>query len=88
MEQNENSHEPRLLISHFTKRYGNAKTPAVEDFSFDISGGKIYGFLGKNGAGKSTIIKAVVGMHVLQIHLKADDNGVAPEDSIYFVVKY
>ncbi|MFA6620547.1 MAG: hypothetical protein WCS90_05420 [Bacilli bacterium] len=26
--------------------------------------------------------------HVLQIHLKADDNGTAPEDSIYFVVKY
>lgn len=63
MEENGNVHEARLVISHFTKRYGNSKTPAVEDFSLDISGGKIYGFLGKNGAGKSTIIKAVVGMH-------------------------
>lgn len=56
-------HSPRLTISHFTKRYGTAKTNAVTDFSLDIGGGKIYGFLGKNGAGKSTIIKAVVGMH-------------------------
>jgi ABC-2 type transport system ATP-binding protein len=57
------SHEPRLLIEHFTKRYAGAKTNAVTDFSLDLEGGKIYGFLGKNGAGKSTIIKAIVGMH-------------------------
>jgi ABC-2 type transport system ATP-binding protein len=56
-------HSPRLTISHFTKRYGTAKVNAVTDFSLDIAGGKIYGFLGKNGAGKSTIIKAIVGMH-------------------------
>ena len=56
-------HSARLTISHFTKRYGTAKTNAVTDFSLDISGGKIYGFLGKNGAGKSTIIKGIVGMH-------------------------
>jgi ABC-2 type transport system ATP-binding protein len=56
-------HPARLTIEHLTKRYGSAKTNAVTDFSLDITGGKIYGFLGKNGAGKSTIIKAVVGMH-------------------------
>lgn len=56
-------HSAHLAICHLTKRYGSAKSNAVEDFSLDISGGKIYGFLGKNGAGKSTIIKAIVGMH-------------------------
>lgn len=59
----EKDHSPHLTISHLTKRYGNAKTNAVTDFSLELSGGKIYGFLGKNGAGKSTIIKAIVGMH-------------------------
>lgn len=56
-------HSPSLVISHLCKRYGNAKNNAVTDFSLELSGGKIYGFLGKNGAGKSTIIKAIVGMH-------------------------
>jgi ABC-2 type transport system ATP-binding protein len=56
-------HRSRIEISHFTKYYGTSKTPAVQDFSLTIEGGKIYGFLGKNGAGKSTIIKAIVGMH-------------------------
>ena len=63
MNPNEVNHEPHLTITHFTKRYGNAQMAAVEDFSLDLQGGKIYGFLGKNGAGKSTIIKAIVGMH-------------------------
>jgi len=52
-----------LEIEHLTKRYGNAQKNAVTDFSLLIEGGKIYGFLGKNGAGKSTIIKAIVGLH-------------------------
>lgn len=56
-------HSPSLVITHLSKRYGSAKTNAVTDFSLTLSGGKIYGFLGKNGAGKSTIIKAIVGMH-------------------------
>jgi ABC-2 type transport system ATP-binding protein len=52
-----------LEISHLEKRYGNSKNTAVKDFSINLEAGKIYGFLGKNGAGKSTIIKSIVGMH-------------------------
>ena len=50
-------------ITHLTKRYGNNEKNAVTDFSLKLEKGHIYGFLGKNGAGKSTIIKSIVGMH-------------------------
>jgi ABC-2 type transport system ATP-binding protein len=59
----EKGHEPSLVIEGLTKRYGSNKKDAVKDFSLRLKGGKIYGFLGKNGAGKSTIIKSIVGMH-------------------------
>lgn len=59
MDQN----EIRLGISHLSKKYHGADTYAVKDFSLSLTGGKIYGFLGKNGAGKSTIIKSIVGIH-------------------------
>ncbi len=55
--------EATLEISHLKKIYGNSNNVAVKDFSLSLTGGKIYGFLGKNGAGKSTIIKSIVGMH-------------------------
>lgn len=52
-----------LDIEHLKKKYGNNKFYTINDFSLHLDGGKIYGFLGKNGAGKSTIIKSIVGMH-------------------------
>lgn len=52
-----------LKVSHLYKKYHGAENYAVEDFSMNLNGGKIYGFLGKNGAGKSTIIKSIVGIH-------------------------
>ncbi len=52
-----------LSISHLSKRYSGNDFLTVKDFSLDLIGGKIYGFLGKNGAGKSTIIKSIVGIH-------------------------
>lgn len=50
-----------LSISHFSKSYQNGKK-AVDDLSLEIAAGDIYGFIGHNGAGKSTTIKAVVGV--------------------------
>ena len=49
-----------LLIEHLTKRFGE-KT-AVDDLSLHIRPGEIYGFIGHNGAGKSTTIRCAVGI--------------------------
>ena len=49
-----------LSISHLTKKYGD--TVAVDDLSLTINAGEIYGFIGHNGAGKSTTIKSVAGI--------------------------
>ena len=49
-----------LNISHLTKTYGEKK--AVDDLSLHIAPSEIYGFIGHNGAGKTTPIKAVVGI--------------------------
>lgn len=49
-------------ISHFTKSYGNTGKKSVDDLSIEINKGEVCGFLGHNGAGKSTTIKSLVGI--------------------------
>ena len=49
-----------LKIEHLTKRYGDKK--AVDDLSLHIRPGEIFGFIGHNGAGKSTTLKCAVGI--------------------------
>ncbi len=51
-----------LKISHFSKQYGTSKQRAVDDFSLEVHAGEVFGFLGHNGAGKSTTIKSLVGI--------------------------
>ncbi len=50
-----------LEIRRFSKAYGGGKK-AVDDISLTVEPGDIYGFIGHNGAGKSTTIRAVVGV--------------------------
>ncbi|MBQ9514201.1 MAG: ABC transporter ATP-binding protein [Clostridia bacterium] len=50
-----------LEIKNLTKKYGDFV--AVSDLSLTVKDGEIYGFIGHNGAGKSTVIKAIVGAH-------------------------
>ena len=49
-----------LKIEHLTKIYGAQK--AVDDLSLHIRPGEIFGFIGHNGAGKSTTLKSAVGI--------------------------
>ena len=48
-----------IEVSHLTKKYGSH--PAVQDLSFTVEDGCIYGLLGPNGAGKSTIMNILTG---------------------------
>ncbi|WP_080873616.1 ABC transporter ATP-binding protein [Oceanobacillus timonensis] len=51
-----------LKVNHVTKRYEDG-TKAITDINLHIQSGDIYGFIGSNGAGKSTMIKSIVGIH-------------------------
>ena len=48
-----------IEVSHLSKKYGTR--PAVEDLSFTVGDGQIFGLLGPNGAGKSTIMNILTG---------------------------
>ena len=50
-----------LEIQHYSKSYGEGKK-AADDVTLMVESGDIYGFIGHNGAGKSTTIRAVVGV--------------------------
>lgn len=48
-----------IEVRNLVKRYGS--NTAVDDISFTIEPGRIYGFLGSNGAGKSTTMNIMTG---------------------------
>ena len=51
-----------LKVKGLVKTFKKAKTPAVNDISFVVDNGEVYGLIGKNGAGKSTTIKCITGI--------------------------
>ena len=50
-----------LEIKNYSKTYGEGRK-AADNVSLTVESGDIYGFIGHNGAGKSTTIRAVVGV--------------------------
>ena len=56
--------ETILKITELSKSYG-AKT-VLDKVSFEIERGKIYGFIGENGAGKTTALRAITGLSTVR----------------------
>ena len=56
---------PAIATEHlrkvFTTRFGKRTVIAVEDLSLEIAPGEVFGFLGRNGAGKTTAVMMLLG---------------------------
>ena len=52
--------EPVIQVQHLTKRFGSFT--AVDHISFEVHRGEIFGFLGANGAGKTTAMRMLTGL--------------------------
>lgn len=52
--------EKVIEVDNLSKHFGNFK--AVDEISFDVKKGEVFGFLGANGAGKTTAIKMLTGI--------------------------
>ena len=54
--------ENMIKIEHFTKIYNGSTRKSADDINLEIHAGEVFGFIGHNGAGKSTTIKSLVGI--------------------------
>lgn len=50
-----------VSIDHFTMTFGD--TEVIKDLNFDVRRGETFGFLGSNGSGKTTTIRALLGIY-------------------------
>jgi ABC-2 type transport system ATP-binding protein len=49
-----------VSIQHVHRRFG--KTPALDDVSFNVRAGEMFGLIGPDGAGKTTLLRVVAGL--------------------------
>ncbi len=79
---------PVIELKNLVKRYGNLT--AVDNVSFNVDSGSLFGLLGPNGSGKTTIIKMLTGQiqisggvaRVVGIDVNSDPVGVRKEVGI------
>lgn len=57
---NKNDMRPVIAVHELTKRFGSFT--AVDHISFQVAPGEIFGFLGANGAGKTTAMRMLCGL--------------------------
>ena len=78
----------KLAVTHLSKSFG--KTPVLTDASYTFEKGKIYGLLGRNGAGKTTMFNCLTGNEIpnsgeITIRKDAEQSRPAMFEDIGFV---
>jgi ATP/maltotriose-dependent transcriptional regulator MalT len=63
-----------IEVTNLTKRYGDRT--AVDDISFSVEEGEVFGILGPNGAGKTTTVESIAGreLEVLTLIAQGETN--------------
>ena len=51
-----------IEVENLSFNYGRRKSKVLEDFSMKLEKGSVYGLLGKNGTGKSTLLYLMAGL--------------------------
>lgn len=54
--------EKMISLKNVTKKYG--RTEVLKDCNLELTKGKIYGLVGKNGAGKTTMMRLIAGLSI------------------------
>lgn len=61
VEDGVSSTSPLVRVEHFGMSFGRVEV--IKDLSFEINRGETFGFLGSNGSGKTTTIRALLGIY-------------------------
>jgi ATP-binding cassette, subfamily B, bacterial HlyB/CyaB len=56
----------RIEFENVSFRYGPESAPALEDVTFSIEAGSIFGIVGRSGSGKTTLTRLISGMYPVQ----------------------
>ncbi len=64
-----------LKATHITKKFG--ALAAVDDLSFEVKKGQVFGIAGPNGAGKSTLYNLITGVYKYEGKIEFDGKNIA-----------
>lgn len=82
--------KPVVRIEHLFKRFPGQEADALHDLSFDLTGGQIIGLVGPDGAGKTTLIRLLLGL-LLPTAGSVSVLGIDPEnqmDKLHYLIGY
>ena len=72
---------PIVEIRHFQMAFGDKVV--IQDLSFEVQRGEVFGFLGSNGSGKTTTLRALLGLYEpMAGELLVDGKSYTVEDSV------
>ncbi|CAA7616063.1 peptidase domain-containing ABC transporter [Magnetospirillum sp. UT-4] len=73
----------RISFSRVSLRYSNEADPALVGISFDVEPGEVVAVTGRNGSGKSTIIKLMLGLYAPQAgSIRIDSSDIRQIDPV------